>query len=458
MIPAFDCTPMLAAVPIWVYQHLPSAIFVFAFGACMGSFLNVVVYRMPNRISVVLPPSRCPTCGRMLRWHENLPIIGWLRLGGRCRGCRTRISPRYLVIEIGTALVLLALYVGLYTQHPSTAAWPLASTNWWSSNGFLGTWPTTFGTWPMFLAWAFLLGGLYAMTVIDAKTFLIPIQIPLFVTVAAVVLAAIQAVLPLSPFTFDLWPIPTVGAAGCGAAFGGMAGVLLSTVLLQAGLLRPSFHDYESYADPSADDDVFVDYPHGRREMAVELVFLLPCLVGLAVGYYVGAAMGEAPPRVVTALGACLTGYLVGGGLIWGIRILGTLAVGREAMGLGDVHLLGAVGAVLGWQDPIVVFFVAPFFGIAWAILSVALGSMFRVEHRALPYGPHLAIATVVVLAGRPVLDRALALLTPGLEFAVAEIDGGLALVALAVGAAALAMLTWLATRHRAVTASDGGS
>jgi len=71
-------------------------------------------------------------------------------------------------------------------------------------------------------------------------------------------------------------------------------------------------------------------------------------------------------------------------------------------MGLGDVHLLAAVGAVLGWFDPILVFFLAPFSGLLWAVVSMGMASVFKRARRELPYGPHLAVATLVVILCRP--------------------------------------------------------
>ena len=81
---------------------------------------------------------------------------------------------------------------------------------------------------------------------------------------------------------------------------------------------------------------------------------------------------------------------------------LGTLGFGVEAMGLGDVHLMGAVGAVLGWLDPILIFFIAPFSGLAWAAGNALWHRFKGGRRRELPYGPHLAVATLVVLLGYP--------------------------------------------------------
>lgn len=73
--------------------------FFFVWGSCFGSFLNVVVYRLPEGLSLLHPPSRCPTCGHELTARDNIPVLGWLMLLGKCRWCKTPISPRYPLVE-----------------------------------------------------------------------------------------------------------------------------------------------------------------------------------------------------------------------------------------------------------------------------------------------------------------------------------------------------------------------
>ncbi len=74
------------------------------FGLIVGSYLNVVIHRLPEGISTVTPPSACPACGAQIRAFDNLPIVSWLLLGGRCRDCRAPISPRYPLVEAATGL------------------------------------------------------------------------------------------------------------------------------------------------------------------------------------------------------------------------------------------------------------------------------------------------------------------------------------------------------------------
>ena len=86
------------------------AMAIFALGLAFGSFLNVCIYRMPQGISVVQPRSACPACKQPIAFYDNLPVLSWVFLGGRCRHCKTRISPRYLVVELLCGLLFLACY------------------------------------------------------------------------------------------------------------------------------------------------------------------------------------------------------------------------------------------------------------------------------------------------------------------------------------------------------------
>jgi leader peptidase (prepilin peptidase) / N-methyltransferase len=90
---------------VWVYAAVV--------GACVGSFLNVCVYRWPEGQSVVSPPSACPACGARIRWYDNVPVLGWLWLRGRCRACGAPISIQYPVVELATA----SLWVAAVLRH-----------------------------------------------------------------------------------------------------------------------------------------------------------------------------------------------------------------------------------------------------------------------------------------------------------------------------------------------------
>ncbi|WP_163995366.1 prepilin peptidase [Pyxidicoccus caerfyrddinensis] len=83
-------------------------LFLLVLGLCIGSFLNVVIARVPEGLSIVRPGSRCPKCGHVLAWYENIPLLSWLALRARCRGCATPISARYPLVELLTGLLYFA--------------------------------------------------------------------------------------------------------------------------------------------------------------------------------------------------------------------------------------------------------------------------------------------------------------------------------------------------------------
>jgi leader peptidase (prepilin peptidase) / N-methyltransferase len=90
-------------------EHLALVVMALIFGACIGSFLNVVVYRLPAGLSLVHPPSRCPHCHHRLQPRDNIPVLGWILIGGKCRYCRSPVSWRYPAVEALTGLLFAGL-------------------------------------------------------------------------------------------------------------------------------------------------------------------------------------------------------------------------------------------------------------------------------------------------------------------------------------------------------------
>lgn len=423
-------------------MHLLWIIFLLALGACIGSFLNVVIYRLPRGQSIVFPGSHCPFCGRPIRWYDNIPIVSYLVLGARCRDCKVPISSRYLVIEAATAARVVGLYVCYYMLNLRHGA-----------GSFLHTWPA-------FLAHATLLCGLLAASVVDLELYLIPLEVMWFCSLVGVAMATWRPCLGGVQGGGLLTPASPVAAA---VALAAVLGLAIAYVLMRFGFIQPSFLDAEeSSAEPApqpppsapprpkkkaAKTDpappppslwrmvprlvlsilsatVLASVPflgkrdeqsqsvafsaengvNPRKEILRELIFLSPAII-LALGAAIvlghcrtahdawfalfDKKLHPALASHLTGLGSAVFGYVIGGLWVWGVRILGTLALGKEAMGMGDVHILAAIGAVTGWVVPSITFFVAPLIGLLWAAI---------LRKRELPFGPSLALASLVVM------------------------------------------------------------
>ncbi len=443
-------------IALWMWSaNIIALLFAFAFGSCVGSLTNVLVYRLPRGIGVVTPPSACPSCGTRLTWRENVPVIGWLLLRGRCRFCSVKISPEYPIVEAVVGLLFAAFYALWYIVPAQTSGATFLGVHWSSiAPGYAAA--TFQQSWPAFILLMVLVGSLVAMTIVDAKTFTIPL-------VLAWVPAALAAIVhPLYALWYEKslrgsvqllprweWIIASPGRDDwfwIGGSIGGMVGVVVANVLLSRGMIRRSFADYEEWeakalaerraeaaaaggaeAAPASPDepfdpsnppvDLWVQYPHARREVMKELVFLSPILglgfAGAKVAHHFAGPWSPNPvdpyslipataaPLWLVALSAVFLGYLVGGGVVWGVRILGALAFGKDAMGLGDVHLLAAIGACLGWVDAVIAFFLAAFVGLLWAIVGTVSGGRLR---RVLPFGPYIAIGAVLAILCKPAL------------------------------------------------------
>jgi leader peptidase (prepilin peptidase)/N-methyltransferase len=173
--------------------NLLFSIIIFAFGASVGSFLNVVIYRVPEKLSLLHPPSRCPTCHHQLRPYDNVPVFGWLWLKGRCRYCRTQISPRYPLIE--------ALMGGLFLA----AFWQFGL------------------AWATVSAWL-LLSWLVCLTFIDLDTLTLPNSL----TQSGLVLALVMQTLLLAGQPFSL-PVAAQGLMG--AILGAVLGLWIFEII-----------------------------------------------------------------------------------------------------------------------------------------------------------------------------------------------------------------------------------
>jgi len=381
------------AVPDWIWF-----IFVFAFGCCIGSFLNVVIYRLPRDKSLITPGSSCPACGQRIHFYDNIPLVSWILLGRKCRFCKAPISARYFIIELLTASVFLGLFILYFRTDllPDMRPFPA-------------------GGWFIYLTSIILLGAFIAASAIDLEHWVIPLSICWFVTGIGLVASSVGVYI-LHPSLVRAYSLLPSASADAGAlAIGAAIGLAISWVLVATGLVKRSYESVDAkseirnLSDDSQDSKSETDQPeksaepqfNHRLEVCKEIIFLLPVFVCSAAAFWIIretvpiALRNSFPtqhPAIAGLLGS-MWGYFVGCGIVWVVRILGTLAFGREAMGLGDVHLMGAAGAVVGPLFVVVAFFIAPFFGLAWA------GSqMFFKKIRQIPYGPFLSLGVFAVM------------------------------------------------------------
>lgn len=405
-------------------------ILITVYGACVGSFLNVVIYRLPEGKSIFWPPSQCPRCGHRLAWYDNVPVLGWLWLRGRCRYCATPISVQYPIVEALTA----AMFGGLYLLYYFTPLRPTLVEHGLAQ------------TWPLLVMHLVLLAGLLACTVVDARYYVIPLSICW--TLTGVALAVLPVAGAWYPLMLQRGTTPYVADEWFGLVAGATLGLIVAIVLLRIRFIPLSFEELHPHDQPgqitgdaplppameqagkaepgrpaavNGTPEEWMAHPHPRREVLKEMLFLTWPLAGAMLGHtflrlrwegslaWLPRLAGEHATSVqlaVHVLAGVLCGYLLGGALVWATRLLGTLAFGKEAMGLGDVHLLAMIGAVLGARDATLVFFLAPFLGLVGALVMYGLSRLAKGQVRVIPYGPYLAGAAVVMMTLRePVIQ-----------------------------------------------------
>ena len=276
-----------------IYYFVVFACFAFGLGCCVASFLNVCIWRLPREESVAWPPSHCPNCNARIRWYQNIPVLSWLALRGRCANCHQPISARYLVVELlGGVLFLVA-----YFQ--------------WAAGFFLRM-PPPLGLHPLACVWA----------------------------------------------------VPA-----CWLVF--------------SGLILGSFIDLDHFYLP-------------------DRVTIGGMLLGVPISFGVPEFQGET--QRLTALYWSLGGLAAGFLGLWALSWLATKAFKKEAMGFGDVKLLGAIGAFFG---PVAVLFtvvVSSFVGALVGGVLILRGKAKLGGLTAVPYGPFLALGVLVWMFWGPAL------------------------------------------------------
>ena len=351
-----------AAVPF----HFWSVVF-FAFGCIVGSFLNVCIYRLPLGQSVISPPSHCPNCQYSIPWYLNIPLVTWLSLRGKCRNCGAPISLRYFLVELLTGVTFMGCWLAFGRQSPA-----------------------------MTLIYGIFLAGLIAATFIDLEHFIIPDEI----TIGGMVVGfAGSFLVPALQQQSSLTAAMRESLLGLGVG----AGVVYS--ILRLGKL---FFGRQKLALPVDTKIVF-------GETALQLPDRVILYEDL---FYRPSDVIALQARTVELVDRCYKDVQVR--LTTGCLQIGEekinpeqvplleavsseLVLPREAMGLGDVKFMGAIGAFLGWQAVIFSLVVSSFVG-ALVGLSLVLAGKRALSSR-LPYGPYIALAAALwVFAGRDVV------------------------------------------------------
>lgn len=335
---------------------------VFILGAFVGSFLNVCIHRMPLGMSVVSPPSHCPHCQYRIPALLNIPIITWLWLRGKCAHCGAAISPRYLGVEVLTALTFTGLWLAFGEAQPGVA-----------------------------LAYCVLFSGFIVATFIDFDHLIIPDEITIGGAFVGFVLAGIvPEMLGETVRTEAMLRSGTGIAVGAGVVFGVVQfGKLLfgrEKVPVEPGT-RVVFHE-EGIVLPDRVvpfDDLFF-----RQS---DTVRLKGEKVELADRCYPVAEVALSPKRLRVGPDELVPAeepYLA--------AITRQLVLPREAMGLGDVKFMATIGAFLGWRATLFSLGAASMLGAIVGVTLIAIGR--REWSSRLPFGPYLTAGAILWIAG----------------------------------------------------------
>ena len=343
-------------------QYLPAAAGFF-FGAIIGSFLNACIYRIPREISLIHPArSFCPNCRKSIPWHLNIPILSWLLLRGRCAQCHAAISRLYLIVETLTAF-LFAIAAVLVPV------------------------PTLFSVWV-------ILSILVVTTFVDLEFFIIP---------DALSKGGIAAGLLLSLITPGLHKTSSPLVAVVLSLSGALVGALILFLIGEFGKI--AFGRYKVKLDFPAsfifevlspderqiliDGEPFLWSEHFFRKS--DRIVIHADEVNINGIEYQNTELAFLHDRLVAARETIPLDKIT--------HLSGRTALAqfpREAMGLGDVKLIAAIGAFVGWKGILFTIAAASFLGAAFGIMAIVLGK--RERSAKIPFGPYLAMAAVIWL------------------------------------------------------------
>ena len=331
----------------------------FVTGAAIGSFLNVGIYRLPRDISIKEPRrSFCPACKTQIPWRQNIPLVSWLLLRGRCANCGARIAFRYLGVELLTALLFLAVW--------EVFPWKIAIAYW------------------------VFVSILLIATFVDLEHFIIPDQITIGGTIAGIVSSFIVP---------ELMSADSRLAALVRAALAAALGYVILWIVLEGGKIafgkkRVKLDGPTSFNWTRQGDDA--DFVVGDERSLWSDYFarekdrlLLHCDEAKIDNRVFGNAVLEFHYNRVRVGGDEFLLDTVD-------QISGVaheLEIPREAMGRGDLKFLAAIGAFLGWRGVLFSIFVGLVVGSIVGLATLIIGK--RVWSAKLPFGPYLAFGAI---------------------------------------------------------------
>lgn len=369
----------------------------FLFGAFIGSFLNVCIHRLPRNESVVLPPSRCYSCGTQVQWYDNLPVISYLILRGRCRWCDAPFSIRYLLLEVSVGALSALVMWWAFNDPGAPAPWLLSLG---VADGIARAVSAV-----VILALAYLL---VVASFIDLEHTIIPDELTKPFQLAAPLLAlgsgsVLGHRLLLDP-TAWLWQRNILGdTTATTASFVWIVVCVVGGVLLVMALSLPLAKViYSRFCPPEqrwseADHRGFrlgVLWFMGATAVSTLLILVL---VWWQPGGDAGGWWRQCAGHGALALFGSLVGWLS----LYLVGLIGTIAFRRNAMGFGDVKFLAPIGAFLGPIGVLYAFFFAAMVGTV-----VGLPMRLLASRREIPFGPWLAVGAVLALVWGPTLHH----------------------------------------------------
>ncbi len=355
------------------------AVFAFIFGLIIGSFLNVVIHRTPLGISIVYPGSHCGSCGAPVRALDNIPLLSYILLRGKCRSCRAPISLTYPLVELIVGLMFVALLF------------------------------KTGASWEVLLEFAFAC-VMIALVFIDARHHILPnvITYPAFVFALAGATVRSGWGQRLSP-TFDISIIfPDLQSEFTpwrAALFGGLLLALAAPGFRLLDFIDPFLfgryfdsEENEEEAAPPAEIEKEMEAER-RYNRAINATIILGVIMAVAWAVMVILFSMNNEQAYEDAYGGLLrasASALISGGLIWWIRALYFLIRGFEGMGLGDVKMMAVVGAFLGLLGAFGVLLLGSILGSIAGLIFIYRSK--RGLKTPLPFGVCLGVASLIVM------------------------------------------------------------